>query len=78
VATRQRTPDAQAGPTIASRLLAGGTNGNELLTSLTGAVLIALLAVIGITILSLRSLLWVHLFVGLVLVGVGLVWSAGR
>lgn len=69
MATRQRTPDAQAGPTIANRLLAGGTSGNELLTSVTGAVLIALLAVIGITILRLRSLLWVHLFVGLVLLG---------
>jgi hypothetical protein len=51
------------------RLLAGGTAGNELLTIATGAVLIVLLAVIGLTILRIHGLLSVHLFVGLVLVG---------
>ena len=51
------------------RLIAGGTAGNELLTTVTGAALIVLLAVIGVTILRIRALLWVHLFVGLVLVG---------
>jgi hypothetical protein len=51
------------------RLFAGGTAGNELLTIATGAVLIGLLAVIGVTILRIGSLLSVHLFVGLVLVG---------
>jgi hypothetical protein len=50
-------------------LLAGGTTGNELLTAVTGAVLIVLLAVIGVTIIRIGSLLSVHLFVGLVLVG---------
>jgi hypothetical protein len=35
----------------------------------TGAVLIVLLAVIGLTILSIRPLLSAHLFVGLVLIG---------
>ncbi len=50
-------------------LFQGGTTGNELLTTVTGAVLIALLAVIGITIIRLTPLLSVHLFVGLVLVG---------
>jgi hypothetical protein len=43
--------------------------GNELLTAATGAVLIALLAVIGVTIISLTKLLWVHLFVGMLLLG---------
>ncbi len=52
-----------------SRLRTGGADGNELLTSLTGALLIVLLAVIGLTILALSRLLWIHLFVGLVLVG---------
>lgn len=47
----------------------GGTDGNELLTSMTGAVLIVLLAVLGITILRIHQLIWLHLFVGLVLVG---------
>lgn len=50
-------------------LLAGGTTGNELLTTVTGAVLIVLLAVIGVTILRIGQLLSVHMFVGLVLIG---------
>ncbi len=50
-------------------LLGGGTDGNELLTNLTGAVLIVLLAVIGLTILRIGQLISVHLFVGLVLLG---------
>jgi hypothetical protein len=52
-----------------SRLRSGGADGNELLTSLTGGLLIVLLAVIGLTIVALHQLLSVHLFVGLVLVG---------
>ena len=52
-----------------ARLRTGGADGNELLTSLTGAILIVLLAVIGLTIIALHQLLSVHLFVGLVLVG---------
>jgi len=50
------------------RLLGGGTAGNERLTALAGAMLIIPLAVIGITLLSLRGLLSVHLFVGLLLI----------
>jgi hypothetical protein len=50
-------------------LLSGGTAGNELLTAATGGLLIALLAVIGVTIVSLTRLLWVHLFVGMLLIG---------
>jgi hypothetical protein len=50
-------------------LVGGGTTGNERLTSAAGAVLIALLAVIGLTIIALGPLLWVHLFVGMVLIG---------
>lgn len=51
------------------RLLGGGTDGNWLLTSLTGAALIVLLAVLGVTILRIRGLLWLHLFLGLLLLG---------
>ncbi len=51
------------------RLISGGATGNELLTAATSAVLIALLAVIGVTIIALRPLLWVHLFVGMLLIG---------
>lgn len=55
--------------TRAHGLLRGGTDGNELLTALNGSVLIVLLAVIGVTIISLSRLLWVHLFVGMLLLG---------
>jgi hypothetical protein len=48
---------------------AGGTSGNERLTTATGMVLLVLLAVIGVTLLRLGSLLWVHLFVGMLLIG---------
>src|SRR5271170_1696459 len=58
-----------ASPALRRRLTAGGTTGNERLTAVTGAILIVLLAIIGVTIISLRSLLWVHLFVGMLLIG---------
>ncbi len=50
-------------------LAGGGTAGNERLTSAAGAVLIVLLAVIGVTIVRLGPLLSVHLFVGILLIG---------
>jgi hypothetical protein len=50
-------------------LLGGGTDGNEQLTAITGSLLIVLLLVIGVTILRIRQLIGVHLFVGLVLLG---------
>lgn len=49
-------------------LLGGGTAGNERLTAATGVVLLAPLAVVGITLLRLRGLLSVHLFVGMLLI----------
>jgi hypothetical protein len=49
--------------------LAGGTEGNERLTTLTGLLLIVLLAVLGVTIIRIGQLLWLHLFLGLVLIG---------
>jgi hypothetical protein len=61
-------PD-RASPTTA-RIVGGGTLGNERLTAATGLLLVALLAVIGVTILRLRPLISVHLFVGLVLIPV--------
>jgi hypothetical protein len=54
---------------VLARLLGGGTDGNEQLTAMTGVLLIALLAVIGVTILRKSQLIWVHLFVGLLLLG---------
>lgn len=46
----------------------GGIEGNERLTGLTAIVLLLLLATEGVTILFLRPLLSVHLFVGLLLI----------
>jgi hypothetical protein len=51
------------------RITGGETSGNERLTAATGAALLVLLAVIGVTIIQLGSLLWVHLFVGMLLIG---------
>ncbi len=48
----------------------GGADGNERLTAATGLVLLVLLAVEGATLLSLRSLLSVHVFVGMLLIPV--------
>ncbi len=50
------------------RWLGGGTSGNERLTTAIGAVLLVLLALIGVTIVRLHQLLWVHLFVGVLLI----------
>jgi hypothetical protein len=51
------------------RLTGGGTSGNERLTAATGVLLLVLLAIVGATILRMGQLLWVHLFVGMMLVG---------
>jgi hypothetical protein len=48
--------------------LRGGTDGNELLTVGTGALLFVLLAALGVTILLLGTLIEAHLIIGLVLV----------
>lgn len=56
-------------PGIRTALTGGGTDGNEQLTTVTGAVLIVLLAVIGFTIPQLRQLIGAHLFVGVLLIG---------
>lgn len=54
---------------LSRRLLAGGIDGNEELTAITGTVLIVLLAVLGLTIVRIGQLLWLHLFLGLLLMG---------
>ena len=50
-------------------LTGGGPDGNEQLTTVTGVILIVLLAVLGFTIPQLRQFIWMHLFVGLLLIG---------
>jgi hypothetical protein len=52
----------------AQRLTGGGTAGNRLLTNAVGAILLMLLAVIGVTIVRIGQLLSVHLFVGMLLI----------
>ncbi len=51
------------------QLTAGGTDGNERLTTVTGVVLLVLLAVLGVTILRIRPLLDIHMFLGMLLIG---------
>jgi hypothetical protein len=53
----------------APSLTGGGTEGNERLTTFVGALLIAFLAVIGLTLLRMHQLIWLHLFTGLALIG---------
>jgi hypothetical protein len=81
MAVERRTPspsvlpprhrDVDAGPQTSrsGRLLGGGTTGNERLTSVAGAVLLVLLAALGVTIIQIGQLLWVHMFVGMLLIG---------
>ena len=47
----------------------GGTEGNEILTSATAVVLTGLLAVEGYTVVDMRGLVSLHMFIGLVLIG---------
>jgi len=77
MSARERAGDLAVPPVDVARgqgrrvnaVIGGGTDGNELLTSMTGAVLIVLLAVLGITILRIHQLIWLHLFLGLVFLG---------
>jgi len=50
------------------RVTGGGTAGNEVLTAATGAMLIVLLAALGVTILRVGPLLWEHMFIGMLLI----------
>lgn len=47
----------------------GGVDGNERLTAMTGALLLVLLAIEVITLLRLHSMLTLHFFVGMLLIG---------
>jgi len=50
-------------------LTGGGIDGNEQLTAMGGIVLLVLLALLGVTILRIGQLIWLHLFLGLLLIG---------
>lgn len=45
------------------------TDGNEILTGMVAAVLLVLLAALGVTIVRIGQLTWLHLFLGLLLIG---------
>jgi hypothetical protein len=47
----------------------GGSRGNEILTSINAGVLLALIGVQLITVLALESMIRVHLFIGVILLG---------
>ena len=47
----------------------GGAEGNERLTAATGAVLLALFAAEGFTVLSIHQLITLHFFLGMLLIG---------
>ena len=55
--------------TAAPGMLSGGTEGNRRLTAQTGAILLVLFAILGVTILRIGQLLSVHMFVGVLLLG---------
>jgi hypothetical protein len=64
--------ESMAGPArtgVRRVALRGGSEGNEQLTSITGVLLVILLAGLGITILRIGQLMWLHLFLGLALIG---------
>ena len=68
-ASRRRPTDVQPGAERpAGRSRFGGPEGNARLTGLTAAVLLVLLAVEGVTLLQLGTLLKVHVVIGMVLV----------
>ena len=54
--------------TLLGRLFVGGTDGNRRLTATTALVLLVLLAAEGATLLALRPLLSLHVFLGMLLI----------
>jgi hypothetical protein len=69
VPPRHRGVETGSATSRSARLLGGGTTGNERLTSVTGAVLLVVLAALGVTIIRIGQLLSVHMFIGMLLIG---------
>jgi hypothetical protein len=65
----RETTSGRVAPLGLRRLRAGGAEGNERLTVVVGLVLIVLLAVLGVTIVRIGQLMWLHLFLGFLLIG---------
>jgi hypothetical protein len=66
---RESAPHLRHGRAADGTESTGGVEGNERLTAMTGVVLLVLLAIEGVTLLRLHSLLTLHFFVGMLLVG---------
>lgn len=64
-----QTQTARVSPQHRRAAPAAGAEGNEKLTAMTGAILLAGFAVEGFTVLEVRRLLFVHFLVGLLLIG---------
>ena len=64
-----RRSESRVGGSTRNGLMAGGTEGNERLTVVTGALLIVVLAGVGVTIVFIGRLLWWHLFLGMAVIG---------
>ena len=62
-------PGTRVFPGRVSRDSSGGAEGNERLTAATGAVLLALFAAEGFTILSIHQMITLHFFLGMLLIG---------
>lgn len=62
-------PSTVGRPVSDAEGVASGVDGNSRLTSATGVVLLALLAVEGVTILSVRQMITLHIYVGILLLG---------
>ena len=63
-----RGPASSGGPTRADRRAEAGVQGNARLTAANAAVLLVLLAAEGVTILRVRQLISLHVFIGMVLI----------
>ena len=71
VARRARARSTRARTRRWLRFTGGGPDGHEELTATTGVILFILLAVLGVTILRVRQLISIHLFLGLLLLALG-------
>lgn len=67
IAQRRRVRTVDRAPR--SRLFGGGPDGNEQLTATVGVVLLVLFAILGVSIIRIGQLLWLHLFLGVILAG---------
>ena len=66
--TTEKRPDRHVREPTPPPSRSGGVAGNERLTAATAAVLVVLLAALGVTILSIGPLIWWHALLGMLLI----------